>query len=178
MLRYKSGELILDWGAGCAHGLAHIIEKHKVLAFAADALSKNMDWALQRLPILMATAYTDFVQLFRMMEEGALDHIMTNSVLMYLKRRHQCDFLQEAIRVLRPGGTLWLGYNVERQFSISKDGFSTTTGKLFWRQCIQKTVKVHFHWISSEMDIFGLPEWPGDFNATSQIFSVFVVKAW
>eukprot|EP00408_Alexandrium_pacificum_P017176 CAMPEP_0171197550 /NCGR_PEP_ID=MMETSP0790-20130122/22470_1 /TAXON_ID=2925 /ORGANISM="Alexandrium catenella, Strain OF101" /LENGTH=184 /DNA_ID=CAMNT_0011662797 /DNA_START=1 /DNA_END=553 /DNA_ORIENTATION=- len=108
---FAPGDIVLDWGAGCGHGLAWIAAELGILGIAIDMLAVNTVWATQHTPVVASVASGDYTQAFSLLPDASIDHVISNGVVINLRPMHQCRMLHDQVlRVLRPGGTAWLGY--------------------------------------------------------------------
>jgi len=134
LLGFMPGDVVLDWGSGCGHGLAWIAAEVSILGIAVDLLPVNTAWALQHTPVVAAMASGDYTHAFAALPDASVDHVISNAVVLNLRPDHQCRLLREQVlRVLRPGGTAWFGY-----LGISWTSASTRTTPSFWRACLRR----------------------------------------
>merc|ERR1712217_507735 len=107
---------------------------YSIIGMAVDLLPTNVEWMLRKLPVVAAVAEGSYRQAFSILPDASVDHIISNGAIPNLRREHQCDFLRHAaFRILRPGGTVWLG-TLGLSYDDERPGSTTPA---FWRKCLQ-----------------------------------------
>lgn len=179
LLGFAPGDVVLDWGAGCGHGLAWIAAEFRTLGIAVDLLPSNLEWAMEYTPIIAAMSGGDYMRVLADIPDGSMDHVISNGVVANLLLAHQCRFVREQVfRVLRPGGTAWLGF-----LGISWNGLASCSTRMFWRRCIRAHRGFATFAIFDEVDVFGTSEHEvysqnaNDSVSSKGAFSLFLVKA-
>jgi len=168
LLTYSESELVFDWGAGCGHALGWLER-----CFGSRTTGHELHGEL----LQSAAKYTSATQLchgngatLQHLPDSHLDHIISNAALYHLSPPEQCKLIvQDFLRILRPGGTIWVGWN-----GSEEDGDMHGQQRMTmhdWRLCLEKSpVPILFDGLVEE-HFFGVSE-----HNRKQTYSLIIVK--
>jgi SAM-dependent methyltransferase len=94
---------LLDWGCGCGRVLRHWAELTDVRVCGCDIDERMVAWCRENLPFAEVTVNELSPPL--PYDDASFDLVYAFSVMTHLSEELQHDWLREAARVLRPGGS-------------------------------------------------------------------------
>lgn len=161
----RKGSRVLDWGAGCGHSLDRIAKDHGFTAVGVDLVPSNAKWAMANLGNLAAFCAADGSDL--PFPNNFFDAVVSNAALYHIStKEEQCTVLKKQfLRVLRPGGCAWVGWN--------KGDDDNPVPKEFWSsdQCLGGHDGVAAVTTLAEKAGFGVTE-----HGTDAAYSIFLCK--
>lgn len=94
--------------------------------------------------------------------DGVFDHVFSFAAVYHLKPEEQCHVMKESVRIIRPGGTVWIGWNGAHvgSSSISKEEA---------RSCLGSVPGIKYS-VEDETSAFG------GIGLASGTYSVFITK--
>eukprot|EP00906_Rhabdomonas_costata_P013231 RCo019019 len=106
------GVVLLDYGSGCGHGLTFMAECRGVQGFGVDIISENVQWSQRHSLGAYCTGNgTAFLP------ENSFDVVFSFATLTLLMKTSNdtraCVFLRDFVRVVRPKGTVYVGWLTE-----------------------------------------------------------------
>lgn len=108
LLRFRPGELLLEWGSGCGHMLSWAKAYFDVNGLGIEATAPAVGWA-SRFGLGRHCAadgrYLDWIP------NGIFDNVFSYASLTHLEAQEQCLVVRQLLQKLRPGGRAFLGWN-------------------------------------------------------------------
>ena len=157
-LKMKPNDLVLDWGAGCGHKLAWMSHWFGVHGFGLDLSSTAAGWAKNHSQSMVNYCVGDATNL-SYIPPNTFDFAISYASLLHLPAKLRCQTVQELIRVVKPGGKFWDGWN---RFTNAKyDGMTCEN----WKTCLAGLELEHaasLELCENEISFFGMTpyDWP------------------
>eukprot|EP00747_Dinoflagellata_sp_TGD_P169755 gnl/TRDRNA2_/TRDRNA2_199585_c0_seq1.p1 gnl/TRDRNA2_/TRDRNA2_199585_c0~~gnl/TRDRNA2_/TRDRNA2_199585_c0_seq1.p1 ORF type:complete len:301 (+),score=21.15 gnl/TRDRNA2_/TRDRNA2_199585_c0_seq1:2-904(+) len=130
LFNLRAGQVVLDWGAGCAHQLDILAAKRGFRAVAIDAVDGNVRWGRSFLQHVRTFCQVDGTRL--PFPDNTFDAVLSYAALIHVHDDLQCATLRETIlRVLRPGGCAWFGWTGQNLPGQKEEG-QTSFPPEFW----------------------------------------------
>ena len=108
LLKMHPGDLVLDWGAGCGYHAYWFSKFYGVDVFAIDATETSAEWARQHVQ-LVDYCVVDGLDL-DWLPSHSFNHVIAYAALYHFSYAEQCATIQSFIRLLLPGGSIWIGW--------------------------------------------------------------------
>ena len=163
---------MFDWGTGCGHALAWTERIFGVRTTGHELVAANAKEA-RRFTGVEKLCTSDGSDLSHL-PDAYVDHVISNAAIIHLAERKQCALVvNDLLRILRPGGTMWLGWNAPDQ--------SLFVSEKTWRKCLERVDDAIIFDIVKEVTLFGTTEYFHEHGGSSTVrfwprFSVFIVK--
>ena len=168
MMGYAPGETVFDWGLGCGTAVGWL-ERIFSVRTTGHELVRSSARVAENVTGATKVCWGDGSTLAHI-PDASVDHVTSNAAVYHLRGATQCSLvLDHLLRILRPGGTLWIGWQlVEDKNDLHG---ATPFRKEDWRQCMERAGNaVYFH-MPDEAALFGDTEY-----GRSTSFSVMAVK--
>ena len=144
---FSAGDHIFDFGSGCGYQGAWLKAYYGMETFGIDMTSSAVDWA--NVPGTYCIGDASNVSYVK---DNVFDGAYSYAVLYHLPYALQCQSVLEAIRIVKPGGFIylgWFGCHIAGNPSPDPDGD-------FWPKCIKDSgVKVKSLEVVKETAIIG-----------------------
>jgi len=108
MLDFQPGHFILDWGGGCGHFLTMYAQFFGGIGFGVDITQGAINWAQSH---AVGTFCHHDASNLTWVPSDTFDRVVSYAALYHLPKDVQCTVLMELVRVVRPGGAIWIGWN-------------------------------------------------------------------
>lgn len=181
LLQLHIGDTVLDWGAGCGHQLDLIAERHGFLAVMIDAVPANVAWAQSNLKHLHAACVLANTAGNTMsFASNTFDAVLSSAAINFLRNNtERCTlFRDEILRVLRPGGCAWFGYNGEDIPIWSEQGYVWDSPPTYWTSdlgCFEGISDISV-WTIGELETFGTTAIVEKWSDPHAIYSILMCK--
>lgn len=165
----QQGLRVLDWGAGCGHALDIVAARRGFSAVALDLVEDNAGWGRKNMKHIGEFCGMDGSSLH--FSDGSFDAVVSNGALVHVDGyKAQCRVVRDQVlRVLRPGGCAWFGFNG----FVDTDASSEAPAPEFWARdgpCFAATRDVAVVTMQ-EQKLFGFSEY-----GRQDSYSLFVCK--
>lgn len=107
-LRFRPGELVLDWGSGCGHKLSWAKMLFDVDGIGVEIQEPAVRWAQRH--SAGKFCHGDGRNLTWLPEE-TFDHVVSYASIYHLEKDEQCSVGIQLVRKLKIGGRAFLGWN-------------------------------------------------------------------
>jgi len=145
-LKIKPLDVILDWGGGCGHQLALFNYLYGTFGINIDLSDKGIDWQHKHYPNTVGCAQdgTDLSNI----PSNSVDHVISYAALYHIKPEQQCSVLLQFLRILRPGGNIWVGW-IKRSSTGGYIGVPCS----FWTKCLKQEEGGHNTNLTAQIDV-------------------------
>ena len=168
LLGYAPGEVVYDWGLGCGFAVGWL-ERLFAVRTTGHELSQAAAASAARRTGAANVCWGDGTALAHV-PDASVDHVTANAAVYHLRPEAQCALvLEHFLRILRPGGTLWIGWNGSENDDDMHGAPRFMEPE--WRRCLRRAGDSIFLELPKEQRFFGDTEY-----ARQQPFSVIVVK--
>ena len=108
LLALRADQLVLDWGCGCGHKLTTLAQLYGIMGFGLDITESAVAWA-------EAHSVGKFCQgdgsKLDFLPDDTFDAVVSYAALYHIPQSLQCETMKQLVRVVRPGGKIWVGWN-------------------------------------------------------------------
>ena len=156
-LNFRDGESIFDNGCGCGAFLAGFNHTYKNVKVGGLDLSEGaIRFAKEIFPEREKNFKVGTVEDLSFVEDGTFDHAMTFFTFPYVSPEVQCKSVKEMLRIIKSGGSLYIGHNLE--IGCKKNHIGIYTLPLcFWNEhCLRGNEDVAGVYYIRERELFGV----------------------
>lgn len=156
-LNFKDGDSIFDNGCGCGAFLAAFNRSYKNVQVGGLDLSKGaIKFAKEIFPAEKKNFRVGTVEDLYFIKDKTYDHAMTFFTFPYVKPEVQCKAVKEMLRIVKPGGSLYVGHNLETGCAENHIGIYTLP-LCFWNEkCLKDAKDVAQILYIKEKELFGV----------------------
>lgn len=101
-------DVILDWGGGCGHQLGLFSELLGTFSINVDLSAAGVEWGNTHHKNMVGCAQ-DGTNLTNF-QNNTVDVVISFAALYFIAPEKQCGVLREFLRILKPGGRMWIGW--------------------------------------------------------------------
>ncbi|XP_048580477.1 uncharacterized protein LOC125561146 [Nematostella vectensis] len=156
-LGFKDGHSIFDNGCGCgAFLVAFNLTYNNVKVGGLDLSNGAITFAKETFPQFKDNFKVGSVEDLSFVATETFDHAMTFFTFPYVSPEVQCKAVKEMVRIVKPGGTLYVGHNLESDCFKNHIGIYTLP-LCFWNeQCLAGSDDIEEIYYIKERDLFGV----------------------
>ena len=189
--RYKAGDVVLDFGSGCGFKATYWSAMWGVAVLGVDVTGALVEWANRHAGGLFCrvppVGQQQRQRILPWLPDNSVSHVHSFAAMYYVQPvSRQCDLVQDMLRVVKPGGSLYLGWCGAYRYTRSSMPCADPASG-FWEDCLGGHPLVSRYAVLYEIDLLGTA-WndtldPGryqsyrtDEGVGNSTYGVFVVK--
>jgi len=156
IINFEDGHTIFDNGCGCGAFLAAFNQSYKNVQVGGLDLSPSaIRFAKEIFPDRKDAFKVGTVENLAFVQDNSYDHAMTFFTFPYVSPKHQCEAVHEMLRIVKPGGSLYIGHNLESDCSKNHIGIYTLP-RCFWSEhCLNGHKEIEKIYYIKERELFG-----------------------
>lgn len=154
-LGFANGHSMFDNGCGCGAFLAAFNQTYKnVRVGGLDLSTGAIAFAKKIFPKQKRNFQVGTVEHLSFVKDASYDHAMTFATFPYVSPEIQCQAVKEMLRIVKPGGSLYIGHNLEAECSENHIGMFTLP-LCFWNErCLNGVEDVQQIYYIKEKELF------------------------
>jgi len=157
LMGYQAGEHVFDWGAGCGHMISWLEQSFSMQTSGHEYTASAATYAKEHTNA--GSLCSGDGSTLPHVPDNSLDHIVSNAAVYHLSAAQQCGLVRdEFMRILRPGGTVWLGWMPTAEVVSDLHG-STDIGAAGWAKCLDKAGDRLLYEVINEQAFFTISEY-------------------
>ena len=161
-LNLHDGTSVFDCNTGCNEWLKLLRKNYRNLRIGGAHIDQYAVEYAKKLfndtPSTFGTISSDGKLEFFGDDIGLFDHVINFGGLQTLRdRRVQCNLVREMLRILKPGGSVFLGHNMEESdcHAIEKNSKVSLPGCYWSEKCLSNRTDIAEIYYIKEKDLFG-----------------------
>ncbi|XP_031557372.1 uncharacterized protein LOC116293999 [Actinia tenebrosa] len=157
-LGFQDGHSIFDNGCGCGAFLSAFNLTYKnVKAGGLDLSTGAIKFTREIFPEMKDNFKVGTVEDLSFVQDASYDHSMTFGTFPYVSPEKQCKAVKEMLRIVKPGGSLYIGHNLESDCKDKTHIGIFTLSLCFWNeQCLKDHDDIKEIYYVKERDLFGV----------------------
>ncbi|KAK3743953.1 hypothetical protein QZH41_002715 [Actinostola sp. cb2023] len=166
-MNFKDGHSMFDNGCGCGAFLSAFNVTYKNVKVGGLDLSPGaIAFAKELFPGEKENFKIGTVENLSFVKDASYDHAMTFFTFPYVNPENQCKAVKEMLRIVKPGGSLYIGHNLESDCKDKKHIGIYTLPLCFWNEhCLQGRNDVQEIYYIKEKELFGVSVYCPDKSA-------------
>jgi hypothetical protein len=159
-LNIKNGQAVFDSNTGCNEWLRGLRKKYPKLKIGG---AHTDQYAVEYAKRVFNDTQKTFVTVLK--ETGKLEavdshtynHAINYAGLREMPKNTQCNLVRELLRIIKPGGSIYLGHNMEESDCKVMEKYSqyVTLPGCYWSKCLQNRTDVSDMYYIRESDLYG-----------------------
>ncbi|XP_031557253.1 uncharacterized protein LOC116293896 [Actinia tenebrosa] len=160
-LGFENGHSIFDNGCGCGAFLSAFNQTYENVKLGGLDLSTGaIKFAREIFPDMKDNFKVGTVEDLSFVQDASYDHSMTFFTFPYVSPEKQCKAVKEMLRVVKPGGSLYIGHNLESDCKDKTHIGIFTLPLCFWNEkCLKDQDDVKEIYYVKERDLFGISKY-------------------
>lgn len=154
VLDIRPYDTILDWGGGCGHMLSFFSSVLHTYGINVDMSQRGIEYSND----IAQTkgCYQDGTNLSNI-PSNSIDHVFSYGALLHVETVVQCNVIHQMLRVLKPGGAIWVGYLFDWEEAKGEKLDSFMLSCDFIEECVAAAPdQAMVSQCSAELDFFGV----------------------